>query len=88
MVQKTVTIKNEKGFHIRPVGDFVKKIVGTKSNVDFEHGSKKVNAKSVMGLMSLGVKKGSEITIIVNGSDENEVLKVLVDFVEEGFGEL
>lgn len=89
-MEKVVVIKNEKGFHIRPVGEFVKKANEFKSKVYIECKGRRVNARSVMALMSLGVKKDSEISIIVEdeGTDAADALKVLSELIESGFGEL
>ena len=86
-MEKKVTIKNEKGFHIRPVGVFVKKAASFKSNIEVQLGNKKVNGKSVMILMSLGAKKGDELTISAEGPDEKEAVEALSELVESGFGE-
>ncbi|KOA18105.1 phosphocarrier protein HPr [Clostridium homopropionicum DSM 5847] len=86
-MEKTVVIKNEKGIHIRPAGEFVKTASKYKSQVQIDFKGKKVNGKSVMILMSLGLKKGNEITIITNGEDAEEALNALVELVESGFGE-
>lgn len=86
-MEKTVVINNEKGIHIRPAGEFVKTAGKFKSQVQIDFNGKKVNGKSVMILMSLGLKKGSEITITTSGEDAEEALNALVELVENGFGE-
>jgi phosphocarrier protein HPr len=87
-MEKTFVIKNEKGMHIRPAGDFVKIVKQFDVKVEIEYNGKKVNGKSVMSIMSLGMKKGSEMKIIAEGQQEAEVLKALSEFVESGFGEI
>lgn len=86
-MEKKVVVKNEKGIHIRPAGDIVKLVKNFKSQVEIEFNGKRANAKSVMILMSLGVKKGNEINIIANGEDAEEAINTLVELVESGFGE-
>lgn len=86
-MEKKVKLINEAGFHIRPIGVFVKKAAAFKSNIEVQFGNKKVNGKSVMILMSLGAKKGDELTIIANGPDEKEAVETLSKLVESGFGE-
>ncbi|GAA3660342.1 HPr family phosphocarrier protein [Asaccharospora irregularis] len=86
-MEKTISIKNESGLHARPAGMFVKKASEFKSNVEILAKGKTVNAKSIMGVMSLGLAQGEELTIIANGSDEQEAITELVDLVSGGFGE-
>lgn len=86
-MEKTISIKNESGLHARPAGMFVKKASEFKSNVEILAKGKTVNAKSIMGVMSLGLAQGEELTIIANGSDEQEAITKLVDLVSGGFGE-
>lgn len=86
-MEKVVKIINETGLHARPASMFVKKAAEFKSNVEVLVGDKKVNAKSIMGIMSLGLGKGSEITISTSGQDEKEALDAMVQLVESGFGE-
>lgn len=87
-MEKILTIKNEKGMHIRPAGEFVKMASRFKSKVEIEYKNKRVNGKSVMILMSLGMTKGSQIKLIVTGEDEAEAIKALSEFVDSGFGEM
>lgn len=86
-MEKTISIKNESGLHARPAGMFVKKASEFKSNVEILAKGKTVNAKSIMGVMSLGLAQGEKLTIIANGSDEEEAITELVDLVSGGFGE-
>ena len=86
-MEKVVVIKNETGLHARPAGMFVKKASEFSSNVEVKYKDKVVNAKSIMGIMSLGLGKGQEITICATGSDEESAVNALVELVESGFGE-
>lgn len=86
-MEKKFILKNEKGMHIRPAGVFVKVAAPFKSIIEIQYKNKKVNGKSVMILMSLGAKKGDEITLIVNGVDEAAAMKALSAVIEDGFGE-
>ncbi|SHK02431.1 HPr family phosphocarrier protein [Tepidibacter formicigenes] len=87
-MEKRVIIKNESGIHARPAGVFVKKASEFKSQVEIEFNGKKVNAKSIMGIMSLGLSKGNEINIIANGEDAQEAVNELAALIESGFGEI
>ena len=86
-MEKIVTIKNASGLHARPAGMFVKKAAEFKSTVEVIAKGKTVNAKSIMGIMSLGLAKGDELTISAKGEDEETAVNTLVELIESGFGE-
>ncbi|WFD09211.1 HPr family phosphocarrier protein [Tepidibacter hydrothermalis] len=86
-MEKKVTIKNESGIHARPAALLVKKASEFESKVEIDFNGKKVNAKSIMGIMSLGASKGSEITVITDGSDEDQAANEVAKLIESGFGE-
>lgn len=86
-MEKVVVIKNETGLHARPAGMFVKKASEFTSTVEVKYNNKVVNAKSIMGIMSLGLGKGEEITISATGADEEAAVNALIELVESGFGE-
>ena len=74
MVSKDITINIPKGLEARPVAVLVQVASKYDSSVYVEIQEKKVNAKSIMGMMSLGLAEGEEVTIIANGTDENEAI--------------
>ncbi|QEK13016.1 HPr family phosphocarrier protein [Crassaminicella thermophila] len=84
-MEKKVVIKNESGMHARPASMFVKTANAFKSDIEIEFNGRKINAKSIMGIMSLGIAKDSEITIIVNGEDEEKAIHALMELIESGF---
>jgi phosphocarrier protein HPr len=86
-MERKFILKNEKGIHIRPAGVFVKAAMPFKSTIEVQFKNKKVNGKSVMILMSLGAKKGDEITLTTNGVDEEAAKSALAAVIEDGFGE-
>lgn len=86
-MEKTVKILNEEGLHARPAGVFVKTASQFLSEIKIEVNGKRSNAKSIMNLLSLGLKKGNEVKIIANGADEKEAIEALVDLVNSRFGE-
>ena len=86
-MEKSVTIKNASGLHARPAGMFVKKAAEFKSTVEVIAKEKTVNAKSIMGIMSLGLAQGEEITVVANGKTMLNAINALVELVEGGFGE-
>ncbi|WXR60572.1 HPr family phosphocarrier protein [Peptostreptococcaceae bacterium AGR-M142] len=77
MASKKIVVKAENGLHARPAGIFVKSASKFNSDVFVETNGKKVNAKSIMGLMSLGIKQNQEVTIITEGADEAAALEEL-----------
>lgn len=86
-MEKIVVIKNETGLHARPAGMFVKEASKFTSVVEVKCKGKVVNAKSIMGIMSLGLGKGEEIAISANGEDAESAVNALAELVESGFGE-
>ena len=83
MVEKKVTVQLETGLHARPAALFVQEANKFASDIFVVKGNKKVNAKSIMGLMSLAVSSGSEVTLIADGSDEQDALDALTAYVQE-----
>lgn len=74
MVSKDITINIPKGLEARPVAVLVQVASKYESSIYVEIQEKKVNAKSIMGMMSLGLTEGEEVTITANGSDENDAI--------------
>ncbi|RBP46796.1 HPr family phosphocarrier protein [Garciella nitratireducens] len=87
MVSKNIVIRNKSGLHARPASKFVQTANEFKSDIFIEKDSTKVNAKSIMGVMTLGAGKGSEITLIAEGEDEKKALDALVELIENNFYE-
>ena len=81
-MEKTLTLKNETGLHARPAGVLAKAAAGFSCKVTIRVGGTAVNAKSVMSVMSLGLEKGAEITLITEGADESAALERLVSLIE------
>jgi len=79
---KKVVVRNEVGLHARPASLFVQTANKYLSRIYIELDGKRVNGKSIMGVMSLGVFQGEEITIIAQGEDEVEAIEDLVDLIE------
>ncbi|RRN67437.1 phosphocarrier protein HPr [Peribacillus simplex] len=88
MVEKTFTVTAETGIHARPATLLVQAAGKFDSEINLSYKEKKVNLKSIMGVMSLGIGKGAEITISAEGSDENDALKTLAETLNrEGLAE-
>jgi phosphocarrier protein len=87
MIEKVVTIINRAGIHARPASVLVEATIGFKSNIYFEQGSNRINAKSILGIITLGAPYKSEIKIIADGEDEQEAIDRLVYLFESKFEE-
>ena len=87
MVTQEVTINNEVGLHARPATFFIQKANEFKSGIWVEKDERRVNAKSVLGVLSLGITKGTTITLLADGSDEKEAVAALSELVSGNFGE-
>ncbi|MBO5853018.1 MAG: HPr family phosphocarrier protein [Clostridia bacterium] len=85
MCVKDVVINNQVGLHARPATFFIQKANEFKSTVWVEKEERRVNAKSLLGVLSLGIVGGTKIRIIVDGADEEVALASLVELVESGF---
>lgn len=81
MFREEVILQNETGLHARPASMFVKEASKFKSDIKLLKGEKEYNAKSIMGILSMGVTKGDKITIQAEGEDEETAVKELVNFV-------
>ncbi|KMK74609.1 phosphocarrier protein HPr [Alkalihalobacillus pseudalcaliphilus] len=87
MAEKTFKITAETGIHARPATQLVNKAGQYSSDITLEYKGKSVNLKSIMGVMSLGVAKGAEVTIKAEGSDAEDALAGLEAIIKEGLGE-
>ncbi|MDO4594859.1 MAG: HPr family phosphocarrier protein [Tissierellia bacterium] len=82
MAEKKVTVTNETGLHARPAASLVQFVKNYPGEVKIVKDGKEANAKSIFNVMSLGISKGTEINLIVEGENEEEYLNKLVDFIE------
>jgi phosphocarrier, HPr family len=87
MLSRKITIKNPSGLHLRPAGVLSQTAMKFKSNIVIEYGEKRIVAKSVLNVMAAGIKSGTEVNLIVEGEDEEEAMKTLVEAIELGLGE-
>ena len=88
MCMKDIEVKNQVGLHARPATFFIQKANSYKCSIWVEKEDCRVNAKSLLGVLSLGIVKGTTITLIADGNDENEAVSGLVDLVNGGFPEV
>lgn len=88
MISRKIVLSNEEGLHARPAAKFVQTANKFSSNIYIEFNGKKVNGKSIIGVMSLGAFGGEEIIIIANGEDENQAMEKLTNLVQNGMKDL
>ncbi|MBR1811571.1 MAG: HPr family phosphocarrier protein [Clostridia bacterium] len=87
MFVKDVVVQNQVGLHARPATFFIQKANEFKSTIWVEKEERRVNAKSLLGVLSLGIMGGARIRIIAEGSDEEEAVNAIADLVDSGFAE-
>ena len=87
MISRSLTITNSVGLHARPATFFVQKANTFKSSIWIEKEDCRVNAKSLLGVLSLGISKGTSITLIADGNDESLAVDGLAELIDGGFGE-
>ncbi len=87
MITKNIEIKNEVGLHARPATYFIQKANSYRCSVWVENSDRRANAKSLLGVLSLGIAKGDIITILADGPDEESAVDGLVSLILGGFNE-
>ena len=87
MYVKDVMVQNQVGLHARPATFFIQKANEFKSSIWIEKEERRVNAKSLPGILSLGIVGGTAIRIIADGADEQVAVDSLVELVESGFSD-
>ena len=87
MTSRDISIKNSVGLHARPATFFIQKANSYKSSIWVEKDDRKVNAKSLLGVLSLGIAKDMTVTLIADGLDENAAIAGLVELIDSGFSE-
>ena len=87
MIAKEVIINNQVGLHARPATFFIQKANEFKSSIWVEKEDRRVNAKSLLGVLSLGIVKGTAVTIIADGADEETAISTLAELIDSDFSE-
>ncbi|WED43419.1 HPr family phosphocarrier protein [Legionella cardiaca] len=87
MIKTKVTIINKLGLHARASAKFVSTTSRFQSHIDVTKDSKTINGKSIMGVMMLAANKGSELVLTIEGPDEVEMEKAIIDLINNCFGE-
>ncbi|BBU40665.1 MAG: HPr family phosphocarrier protein [Bacillaceae bacterium] len=84
MIEKEITVTIENGLHARPAADFVKKVNQYKSKVELMIGDRRINAKSILQLMSVAIMEGQTIKVMTDGEDEKDALAFIDSFLQSG----
>jgi phosphocarrier protein len=87
MVTKEMIITNKSGLHARPASQFIKVASGFQSAITIEKNGKACNAKSIIGVLGMGISQDDRIVLMVEGSDEQEALNELTGLINANFGE-
>ncbi len=87
MIEKEIVIKNKTGLHARPAAIFVETADRFESEMELVFDGITVNAKSIIGVLSLGIGKDDKVLMRINGKDEEDVLEKMLEMVENRFGE-
>ena len=87
MVEQEVTVKNRSGIHTRPAASIVKLAAKFKSEVYLVRDGFQINAKSIIGVMTLAAEQGSKLILRLDGEDEEDAIRQLADLFANGFGE-
>ena len=87
MYSREITVTNQVGLHSRPATFFIQRANTFESSIWIEKEERRVNAKSLLGILSLGIVGGTNVKIIADGADERAAVDALVDLVDSGFSE-
>ena len=87
MIQRELTIINRLGMHARAAAKFVSLASQFDSEIELEKGNRRVNGKSIMGVMMLAASRGSTVRLLIDGEDEESAMDALAGLIEARFGE-
>lgn len=87
MLQRTVEIVNKLGMHARASAKLTQLAAQFKADIWMTRKDRRVNAKSIMGVMMLAASKGSSVGIEIDGDDETEAMEAIVNLISDRFGE-
>ena len=88
MISQEVLVHNPSGLHLCPAGVLCRETIKFNSQIELDNGSMRVNAKSVLNILSACIKCGDTITVICEGADEEEAMKKVVDLINSGLEEV
>ena len=81
MTKRSITVRLEDGLDARPVALLVQEASKYESNIYFEVDDKRINAKSIMGMMTLGLAKGQKLELLIDGEDEETAMKEMENYL-------
>ncbi|MBQ3023407.1 MAG: HPr family phosphocarrier protein [Clostridia bacterium] len=87
MVSKEIVVQNQVGLHARPATFFIQKANEFSASIWISKDERKVNAKSLLGVLSLGITRGTAVTLTADGADEEAAIEGLTNLVESNFAE-
>ncbi len=87
MTERSVKLVNEKGLHARAAASFVNLANRFRSSVEIRLGTMTVDGKSILGILTLGAPRGTELLLVADGPDEGEAIEALAGLIAERFGE-
>ncbi len=87
MVSKEIVVQNQVGLHARPATFFIQKANEFGASIWIAKDERKVNAKSLLGVLSLGITRGTAVTLTADGADEEAAIEELTNLVESNFAE-
>lgn len=85
MTEQEVVIKNRAGIHARPASTIVNLATTFKSNIYIQKNGERINAKSIMGLITLGMHYNDKVTVLAEGEDEQQAVEAVVKLIERPF---
>ena len=88
MISRDIVINNASGLHARPATFFIQKANSYPCSIWVEKDDRKVNAKSLLGVLSLGIAKGMSVTLIADGQGEEDAIRGLSELIDSGFAEV
>jgi len=87
MIERLITISNRAGIHARPAAVIVQAAKDFSSNIFLEKGNDRINAKSIMGILTLGAAYGMELKIIADGDDDEQAVETIAHLFDAKFEE-
>ena len=87
MIEKAIQVNNKSGLHARPASILVKEAGAFQCSIHIKKNGKEVDAKSILGVMSLAVQPGETVTIKADGADEQDAIAKLITIIQSKFGE-
>lgn len=87
MISKEIVVQNQVGLHARPATFFIQKANEFTASIWISKDERKVNAKSLLGVLSLGITRGTAVTVIADGADEDAAVEALTSLVASNFAE-